>query len=189
MSFYVGNTRVVITFSFLLVTTLLLLLDSQGIGWILLLSIALHESAHLAAMRLFGIPLAEIGLYPFGVQIRRGGSQVSYGRDAVVYLAGCFGSLLVGALTFEVNSLLSAVNIALGLFNLLPVPPLDGGQALGAICRRRLSEHQARRILPALSAAVLVPLACAAVFLLRCGGNFSLMITLLFLVGGLARNR
>lgn len=186
MSFYWGDTKITVTFSFLLVVSVLLFMDTLGIGWLLLLSVILHELGHLAAMRLFHIPLEAVGLYPFGIQIRRGGGQVGYGQDVIVYLSGCAASLLL-ALVFGLlgKPLWSAVNLALGLFNLLPVLPLDGGQAVKAFCRSRTTEAAARRISLALAIAALFPLAGAALLLLGAGGNFSLILTVLFLAGGL----
>lgn len=185
MSFYIGNTKITVTFSFLLAVSVLLLLDTLAIGWLLLLSVLLHELGHITAMRIFGVPLEEIGLYPFGVQIRQGGSQGGYGQDVIIYLSGCGVSLLLAGLFYLTNHpLWSAVNLALGLFNLLPILPLDGGQALKSLCRKHTTEIRTRQISQLLAMVVLLPLSGAALFLFRQGGNFSLAITVLFLLGG-----
>ncbi len=189
MSFYIRKTRVTVTFSFLLVTTMLLCMDKVGIGWMLLISIACHEAAHMAVMKMLGIPIEQIGFYPFGVQIKRGKNTAGYVKEAQVYLAGCVFSLMIAAASFKILPMLSAVNFAIGIFNLIPIPPLDGGQAALVLLKNRLSDETANRISLFISAAVILPLSCAAVILLKNGGNFSLIVTLIFLVGGVISNR
>jgi Zn-dependent protease len=44
---------------------------------------------------------------------------------------------------FEILSSLFAVNVVLGLFNLVPIPPLDGSRVLGAFLPRRAYERWA----------------------------------------------
>ena len=189
MSFYIRKTRVVITFSFLLVTAALLCMDKAGIGWMLLVSIACHEAAHIAVMKVLEIPIAQIGFYPFGVQIRRGEGTASYIKEALVCIAGCVFSLLFAAAVLKISPMLSAVNFTIGVFNLIPIPPLDGGQALLALLKNRLSDEAADKISLIISAAAIIPLSCADVMLLKNGGNFSLLITLIFLVGGVISKR
>jgi Zn-dependent protease len=48
----------------------------------------------------------------------------------IAFQAGLFEQLLQGSPLFQVLNLIVWVNLALGIFNLLPLPPLDGFQIL-----------------------------------------------------------
>jgi Zn-dependent protease len=46
----------------------------------------------------------------------------------------------VGSMTWELLFLIFQINLVLGLFNLIPIPPLDGSRVLGGFLPRRLYE-------------------------------------------------
>jgi Zn-dependent protease len=46
----------------------------------------------------------------------------------------------VGSIAFQALALLFQVNIVLGLFNLIPIPPLDGSRVVGAFMPRNMYE-------------------------------------------------
>jgi Zn-dependent protease len=113
-----------------------------GIGSIFL-SVLVHELAHAIAFAAFGARSAII-LYSFGgLTIPEAGLRQRSAR-IVVSLAGPFSNfLLIGLLwasdrlvpwalsslyAFVAFQLLIAINLFLGILNLLPVWPLDGGQ-------------------------------------------------------------
>ena len=68
-------------------------------------------------------------------------------------------------------------SLVLSLFNLLPIPPLDGGVILSAFLHMYLEEDRCARILFTLRRVGTVLMWLLAVTLqLRCGGNLSLLI-------------
>ena len=104
-----------------------------------LLAAALHECGHLLALRAFRVPVEGVRLGAFGAVIHaRGTCRLSYGRELAVTLAGPLANLLLAPplaalsarLAWEWGFLLAGANVLLGVYNLLPVPPLDGGRAL-----------------------------------------------------------
>lgn len=102
-----------------------------------LLAAALHECGHLAILRLFRIPVEGLRLTALGAVLYADGARrLSYGRELLVTLAGpavnLFCALLAGAFAkyLAVLYVFAGANIILCAYNLLPIPPLDGGRAL-----------------------------------------------------------
>ena len=122
---------------------------------LLSLSLALHELGHLMALEAANLAAGEIRVYPFGAEIE----VVALGRaearvERLVALAGPLQSLAVASLFGLVArlfpagthlSLAAEVNLGLGLVNLLPAYPLDGGRVLRSLWERRLGRREATR--------------------------------------------
>lgn len=116
-----------------------LIVGSAPVVLAMLLAAAAHESGHLIALALFGVPVEGIRLGAMGAVIRaRGIRFLSYGRELCVTLAGPAVNLFCAAL-FAVSSkrygwewglLFAGCHAVLGVYNLLPIPPLDGARAL-----------------------------------------------------------
>ncbi|HEV8471285.1 MAG TPA: site-2 protease family protein [Methylomirabilota bacterium] len=111
-------------------------------GFVLLIFI--HEAGHAVAMRLEGIPAGAPVFIPFvGAFIAMHGRPRDAAVEARVALAGPLAGALaawavLGAgLTLEQRLLvaLGHTGVLLNLFNLVPVPPLDGGRIAGAFTR------------------------------------------------------
>jgi len=114
---------------------------------IVTISILIHELGHAFAFRTFGEPNATIVLWGLG--------GLTYGRkpgrtwqDIVISLAGPFFGFVLGMASLITRIVLGAgihpllsdvldrlifVNIAWTFFNLLPLHPMDGGQALRSL--------------------------------------------------------
>ncbi|MEM8864906.1 MAG: site-2 protease family protein [Planctomycetota bacterium] len=107
----------------------------------MLVSIVIHELGHALLQRYWG-GQPRIVLYGFGGLAISDGVRITPWRQVAISLAGPFagfilaaGVWLVGQGSFElpptVNLLLQfmlLINIFWGIFNLLPIYPLDGGQ-------------------------------------------------------------
>ncbi len=158
-----------------------------------LLAAAMHECGHLAAMRGLHWRACEVRLTALGIRLVRH-EQTPYPNreELLVTLAGpmvnlCAGTLLaLAAWIFSRAAALRTAGMAqfaLGLFNLLPIDPLDGGHALQALLDRRLPPDTAARITRWVAFAALLPLATAAfVTLFWQRGNVSLLAVTVYLV-------
>ena len=110
---------------------------------LLLLSIALHEAGHLLVYLCAGVMIEEIRLQPFGIAIVPAQQALISRRiQAVCAIAGPMVNLLCAAggyalLRFIVApswvTVVCLSNLFLGLFNLLPILPLDGSRLLDAM--------------------------------------------------------
>ncbi|HEU0304192.1 MAG TPA: site-2 protease family protein [Gaiellaceae bacterium] len=111
-----------------------------GLGLVLLLFV--HELGHVAVARYQGLPVSAPVFIPFmGALILMKEMPQNAWREAQIALGGpILGS--IGALGFwaagealgsDLLVALAYVGFFLNLFNLIPVLPLDGGRAIGAV--------------------------------------------------------
>ena len=128
-------------------------------------SVVLHELAHAFAGRALGLRPAAVTLYPFGgistfdrlpagelrtALVFLAGPAANLGAAAVCWLAGGRPPVLhvtAPAAGAPVLAWLAWSNLSLGLLNLIPILPLDGGQVVRTVLATRVGELRAGRIL------------------------------------------
>ena len=125
-----GNTRYIVAAAFVV---------------LLYGSVLVHELSHSVVARGFGLPVRRILLYPLGGVSEIEREAPTPGREFAVAGAGPALSLALGALGWGLSRLapygvtgalirqLMVANIIVGVFNLLPGLPLDGGRMLRAV--------------------------------------------------------
>ena len=97
----------------------------------LLLAAAIHEAGHILAVRLCGGSLYRIRLHIGGAELIA--APLSPGRELLCILAGpAAGAMTV--LAWNAFPELAAAGLVQTIFNLLPLPKLDGGRAVRNIC-------------------------------------------------------
>lgn len=182
-----------------------------GVVYVLLLfvCIVLHELGHSLVAQRFGVQVRDITLWPIGgvaqmEDIPHQPSQellMSIAGPAVNFIiAGVLGvvaaSLLaVGALgdimrlpqlmrqpTWQTLLLyLLSTNLVLGLFNLIPAFPMDGGRVLRSLLAMAMSYIQATRIAVAVGQGIALIFGLAGLLI---PGQFTLMLIALFIFFG-----
>jgi Zn-dependent protease/predicted transcriptional regulator len=114
---------------------------------LLFVSVLLHELAHSFVARARGLPVKNIVLFIFGGVSNIEQEPHSANTEFLMAFVGPLVSLIIGAVCFGLLLLvrgsrspiedlliyLASANILLGIFNLLPGFPLDGGRVLRAI--------------------------------------------------------
>lgn len=103
----------------------------------LLLAALCHETGHYLVLRFFGAKVEAVFVTPFGMRMDVAQRpQLSYGQEGLAVAAGPAVNLLMAFLLgglgncCEVAYLMAGAHLILGIFNLLPVRPLDGGTLL-----------------------------------------------------------
>lgn len=124
---------------------------------LLFVSLLAHELAHAFMARRQGIEVKGLTLWLFGGVASLGREPATPGADfrvAVVgpatslALAGGFGAIAAGLqflgvahLLVSVGGWLAGTNLLLGVFNLIPGAPLDGGRLLRSFLWRRRGDR------------------------------------------------
>ena len=128
-------------------------------------SILLHEIGHALAAHAFGIRTHAVILHAFGGSAHLGDQPPTRFSDIAISFAGPAVNLGLGGTLYLVSIAatngnfpldapgveglvprLSVANLGLGLFNLLPAYPLDGGKITRALLSLRLSWDRSRLI-------------------------------------------
>ena len=91
---------------------------------------AAHEAGHLLTLHLLGADILSVRLGFLDAKI--GTNTLGYREEALCALAGPAASLLFCLLFRKPAPTFAAISLLLGLFNALPIFPLDGGRALRA---------------------------------------------------------
>jgi len=104
--------------------------------------IFIHEMGHVIAAKCLGVPVTAPLFIPlFGAFIAMKQNPRDAWTEAVMAyggpLAGCIGSWICWALALQlqVSWLMHAalISFAINLFNMIPIPPLDGGRICAAV--------------------------------------------------------
>jgi Zn-dependent protease len=117
--------------------------------------VLLHELGHALMARRYGIATEDITLYPIGGVARLSRMPRSPGAELLIALAGPavnFG-IVAGLLTLKAlgpwgffADCMLLLNLVLGLFNLIPAFPMDGGRVLRALLSGWLGRVRATEI-------------------------------------------
>jgi Zn-dependent protease len=143
--------------------------------------VLLHEFGHALMARRFGIETEDITLYPIGGVARLRRLPRAPGAELLIALAGpAVNFAIVGALlllgVLGVDQLMSDpmlafleqllfVNLGLGLFNLIPAFPMDGGRVLRALLSGWLGRVQATSIAAAIGRMLAIAFGLSALLL------------------------
>jgi Zn-dependent protease/CBS domain-containing protein len=119
-----------------------------GVAMLFFASVLAHELSHARVARRFGIGVRDITLFIFGGAATMERDPNTPREEALVSLAGPACSLVLGGLLIglfvvlqrspigSIIGWLGVMNLALGVFNVIPAFPMDGGRVLRAILWR-----------------------------------------------------
>jgi len=117
-----------------------------------------HEISHALVARRKGVRVAGITLWLFGGVTQLEGEPSSWGAEALITVVGPLTSLVLAAVGFglavgltalgapalitNLVTWLAILNLILGVFNLVPAFPLDGGRLLSSLIWWRTGSRQ-----------------------------------------------
>lgn len=162
------------------------------------LALIIHESGHILAMVFFGFKpdLIRIRLFEIAI-LDKSRHQRNNKQNFFIILFGplfnfvCFilGLLVNNFLNFNLLSF-SFSNIALCMFNLLPVINLDGGQMLNILLSKYYNDKICEKVINIVTAIFIAPMLLLGFLLLNYSKyNFSLLLICLYLVISILENK
>ena len=156
-------------------------------------SITLHEIGHMAAAYFYGYKPSCVRLTPVGFSLSINSRDCSRVNSIKIYSAGpavnllLFGAassadLIFPALHGHLN-LLSATNLYLALFNLIPAFPLDGGRILLEVLAGSMGLLAADRMIRRLALILSIAMLLIGMYQLYISAfNFTLIIIGLYII-------
>jgi Zn-dependent protease/CBS domain-containing protein len=163
-------------------------------------SVLLHELGHTLVARRYGIRTLEIVMFPIG-GVSRPERAPNVREELPIALSGplvnvAIAAALLGWVAYRQGFValekladptdanlaerIAIGNLLLGLFNLLPAYPMDGGRILRSILARRMPLERATRVAAGAGQGFAVLMGLAGLL----GGNFLLMFVALFVYLG-----
>lgn len=160
--------------------SLILCMEEPLLPLLSLAAAALHEGGHLLACRMVSVPVLRLRLTCCGgelIPLR----HLEGREECLVAMAGPAVNLLLSAgfaafADEEQWAVFSGVNLILGLFNLLPMLPLDGGRILHGILSCIMKRGDATQALLLFSNCLLIMGLLPAVYLAMLGNMSLLMV-------------
>ncbi len=186
MQFKIKRTSVKVSFSFLALVLLFVVTEKFNIYLLSLLCSAIHESAHVVAILLFGGEISSISLSALGGNISRKNTKaLSPVKEAIICICAPLLNILLYFLFIRVEkyTLFAQVNLVIGVFNLLPFYSFDGGAFLKIVLISILNDTYAQRIITICSVVISVLFTAFSIYsYFYISKNILLVIFSLFMV-------
>ena len=173
----------------------MLILQNSQIFIIGILAYLIHELGHITAMKLKKHQIKEIKVSLFSIDIvDKSRNIVTYENDLFILAFGPLFNFIAAFISllsfyffhFSTLKICSCVNFSIGIFNLLPIFSLDGGQIVYIILSKYFSYKFSNKLLIIISILFLFPLSVLAILiLLKSRYNFSLLFVCLYLFAAL----
>jgi len=157
-------------------------------------SVIAHELGHALVARKLGVGVSGIDLHFFGGVAKLTSQPHSANDEALIAAAGPavsfvlagLGFLLYAATGLNGFALVGTVNLVIGLFNLLPALPMDGGRIFRALLSKRIGFQRSTHI--AISVSRVVAIAFAVIGLAFMQVQLILLAGVLWVMTNAERN-
>lgn len=188
----IGGVRIRINLFFLLLCAAYIALGLTAEVLFILTAVVVHEISHVIMALLLGVKVTEIELLPFGGQAKiEDFTGLEPDREIYIALVGPIISLsLAGIFYFLQDHMTSLylplfinINLFLGLFNLCPALPMDGGRILRALLSQAIGYKKATQraaVLGKLIALGFIAAGIYQVYFKQSGANYIVIGILLF---------
>lgn len=196
MRFRLGGTDIELSFWFFAVVAVFAALSKDILAVYFIIPVVIHESGHFIAIAAGRVKIESIRFTAFGIDIKKKQQPgLAPGIELAVLFAGAAANLAsaAGVYFFAPKTMRSvlfvSVNIAVAIFNLLPIGNLDGGGIARLISGYYFKPRTAFFLSRLFSFLALVPLFASAIFLiLTPQRNFTLLLISVYLLGDVIVN-
>lgn len=179
--------------------TFLLFFVSYIFGYFRLLAVsytitALHESAHIFMAKRLGVSIKKVEILPFGITMKLDGACVLNPNDEIkIALSGPVCNILLSLILYCTGrdfEYAIIVSLVMGIFNLIPVLPLDGGRVLRAVFVKKFGYIKASKIVLTLTVCFSLAIILFGIFILFLTKfNFSVLLIGGFLTANITEER
>ena len=191
MKFRIHKTEITISYLIICIASICIIAEAFDSFLCCLFAIIIHEAGHITMMCIFGYAPEKIKISLFEISISDGKRQErNFIQNIFIIFFGPFSNFICFILFYLLYLIgndyflyFAAANFSVGLFNILPVMSLDGGQLLYLILSRFFSDTGSQRIVNVITFIIIFPLASLGFILLfNSKYNFSLLIVCIYLV-------
>lgn len=191
MKFKLSHTEIEISYLLICLIALSMILGVFRDTLCALFAIVIHESGHLLTMKVFGYFPKRIKIAPFEIVItddkRRERGAL---RNLLIIFFGPAANFVCFILIYLLYLLgaekllpFAAANLSVGIFNLLPVMSLDGGQLMYLLLCRNHSPERSSQLVYRATFLTLLPVAVLGFLILfHSHYNFSLLFVSGYLI-------
>lgn len=155
--------KIEINLKIFIVLILFFLINNINTYLVFLFFILIHEIAHLIVGILIGGKPKRMSLDIFGVSLEfYSYEKTNSWYNLIFYLSGPISNIIIAGVIYLLFKnkdellLIMVTNLAIGIFNLIPILPLDGGKILREILKLKIGIRLANKISIYISKWVLV---------------------------------
>ncbi len=170
--------KISIGYDFLIFCSIFYFISEKQLFFASIIAVVIHELGHIIAVYLTGNSVEKITFSIFGGKIDILYRKISYISEIIIAICGSLVNIMIAFaigifnVFYNVNEfcfMLSGVCIVLGIFNLIPIYPLDGANFLYSFICLISNEFYASLIVRNIS--------CILTFITIIGGIFTLITT------------
>lgn len=176
-SIKIPKTNIYIHISIILLTIIFIIYDNYNILIIAFLFVFIHECAHYITAKLLKYNINSLEIFPFGGVLKINESIiVNPFHEILISIAGPLSNIVFAFIFNNIikinnignyNLLLECIeiNLMIGIFNLLPIIPLDGGRIVRAYLSMVLGYRKSVKIIMIISKTLCILLFCLGIYL------------------------
>lgn len=147
----------------------------------------IHELAHMFTGIALKLKPKELKINPLGISIQFETYEQSEKKNMLVAISGPLLNIVIAIICAflhinqEIKELIIYSNILLGIFNLLPIYPLDGGRILKGLLRRKYNFRETDKIINQITNILVIGLTAISSIIVLIYHNIGLLLFLLYI--------